>query len=143
MRPSPRCFSIIREFEGCRLESYEDVAGTWTVGYGQTGPGIVEGTRISKGVAEAMLKDTLSHLGDDLFALVGWRLNQNQYDALISFCYNVGLAAFKGSTMLKKILAYDIPGAAEEFLMWDHAAGKVIPGLTKRRQAEKMLFLSP
>jgi lysozyme len=142
MRPSPRCFQLIRDFEGCRLEAYQDVAGIWTVGYGQTGPGIVEGTRVSQGVANAMLKDTLSHLGDDLFALVGWRLNQNQYDALISFVYNVGLHAFKGSTLLKKILAYDIPGAAEEFLKWDHAGGKVVEGLTKRRQAERALFLS-
>lgn len=142
MRPSPRCFQIIRDFEGCQLEAYQDQGGVWTVGYGQTGPGIVEGTRVSKGVAEAMLKDTLAHLGDDLFSLVGWRLNQNQYDALISFVYNVGLGAFKKSTMLKDILAYRLPKAAEEFLKWNHVGGQVAEGLTKRRKAEKVLFLS-
>lgn len=142
MRPSPKCFALIKEYEGCRLDAYQDQAGVWTVGYGQTGPGIVEGTHVSQGVAEAMLKDTLSHLGDDLFALVGWRLNQNQYDALISLTYNIGLGALKNSTMLKDILAYRLPDAANEFLKWNHVSGIVNEGLTNRRQAEKTLFLS-
>lgn len=142
MRPSPKCFSLIKQFEGCRLEAYQDQAGIWTIGFGQTGFGIREGTTISPGVAEAMLKDTLSHLADDLFTLVGWRLNQNQYDALISFTYNVGLSAFKASTMLKDILAYRIPEAAEEFLRWNHVGGIVAEGLTRRREAERSLFLS-
>lgn len=142
MRPSSKCVQLIKTFEGCRLDAYQDQGGVWTVGYGQTGPGIVEGTHVSQGVAEAMLKDTLSQLGNDIYDIIGWRCNQNQYDALISLVYNIGLEAFKKSKMLQCILSYRLPEAAEEFIRWNHVSGIVNEGLTRRREAEKALFLS-
>lgn len=141
MIPSKNCISLIKQWEGCRLESYADVRGVWTIGWGTTGPGIQEGLTISQNTADAILTGHVRELGLSLTDLLGNSLSQNQFDACTCFVYNVGLPAFRTSTMLRLLKAKDFPNAALEFLKWDHVHGKVIPGLLARRQSEQALFL--
>lgn len=142
MVPSKNAIDLIKKFEGCRLEAYEDVVGVWTIGWGTTGPGIVEGLKIGQGTADAMLIGHVREIGLSLTDLVVRTLNQNQFDALICFAYNVGMNALRKSTMLKLIQAKNYKEAADQFDRWNHAGGKVVAGLTARRHAEKALFLS-
>lgn len=142
MRASGNAITLIKQFEGCKLEAYQDQAGVWTIGYGSTGPGIREGLTISQKVADGMLLGDVSWLSQDLSKLVGINVNQNGFDALVSFVYNIGLGAFKNSTMLKLILQHKIQEAALEFSKWDHVNGVVNEGLLTRRLAEQKLFLS-
>lgn len=140
MRASRNALDLIKKFESCRLQAYEDTNG-WAVGYGSTGPGITERTVISQGVAEALLKSDVGVIEQHLSPLVNLHVNQDEYDALTSLAYNVGITAIAKSTLIKKIKAGDKQGAAEEFLKWDHSNGKVLEGLSKRREAEMNLFL--
>ena len=139
-KPSQTCYNLITQWEGCRLEAYEDQGGRWTIGYGTTGPGIVEGLTISVNTAMSMMKDHANSIAQDLSHL-GLRLTQNQLDALVCFIYNIGMGAFKSSTLLKKLLAQDAYGAAEEFPRWDKVHGVDNPGLLNRRKAEQTLFM--
>lgn len=136
---------LIKRFEGCRLTAYKCPAGIWTIGYGYAQPWVTEGCVISQGWAERLLEEELTELAwaikENLPTDTG--RTHNQTYALISFVYNVGIGAFKKSTLRKKIIAGDIQAAADEFLKWDKAGGQVLPGLTKRRQAERELFLTP
>lgn len=141
MTPSKNAIDLIKHFEGCKLEAYQDSVGVWTVGFGTTGPGIVEGLTITQPTAEAMLKGHLNEIGMSLTDIVGNKLSQDKFDACISFIYNLGTGAFKKSTMLKLIKENKMAEAAEEFPKWVKAGGKTLPGLVKRRQAEKELFL--
>src|SRR5271166_24170 len=140
MRASQNALDLIKTYEGCKLQAYEDQRGVWTVGWGTTGPGINERTVVSQGVANGMLLGDVSRVSQDVSALVGINLNQNQFDAVVSLVYNIGLGAFKSSTMLKLILAHKLPEAADEFPKWDHVNGVVNPGLLGRRLAEQKLF---
>lgn len=142
VRASSQAIELIKRFEGCRLTAYEDQGGVWTVGWGTTGPGINERTTVSQGVANGMLLGDISRVSQDISQLVGIAVNQNQFDALVSFVYNLGIGAFKSSTLLKLILAYKKQEAADEILRWDHINGVVIPGLLFRREAERALFLT-
>lgn len=142
MRASQNALDLIKQFEGCKLQAYEDQAGVWTVGWGTTGPGITERTTVSQGVANGMLLGDVSRVSQDLSQLVGINVNQNQFDALVSLVYNIGLGAFKSSTMLKLVLKHDLVGAAGEFPKWDHVNGTVSSGLLERRLAEQKLFLN-
>ncbi len=142
MRASKKAIDLIKSFEGCKLEAYQDGGGVWTIGYGTTGLGIVEGLKISQPVANGMLLDYVGNVSEQVSSIVKMRCNQNQFDALVCFTYNLGFGALKGSTLLKKILISDMAGAAEEFHKWNHDNGKVVAGLTRRREAEKALFLS-
>lgn len=140
MRASQNAVDMIKRFEGCRLESYQDQGGVWTIGWGSTGPGIRENLKISQRVADGMLLGDIGWLSQDLAQLVGISLNQNAFDACMSLVYNIGLGAFKSSTMLKLILQHKLSLAAEEFPKWDHVQGVVSPGLLARRLAEQTLF---
>lgn len=140
MIPSKNCISLIKQWEGCRLESYADVGGVITVGWGTTGPGLQEGLIISQNTADAMLTGHIREIGLSLTDLVGNSLSQNQFDACTCFVYNIGFPAFKSSTILKLLKSKDFKNAALEFLKWDHVHGVVVPGLLARRQAEKDLF---
>lgn len=139
---------LIAKFEGLRLQPYKDSAGIPTIGYGTTWyPTGVKVTMsdqsITKEQAESYLRYALGVTEKALDRLVGASLNANQHAALLSFVYNIGVAAFGASTLLKKLNRGDYQGAAEEFMRWDHAGGVEIEGLKKRRKAEAMLFTTP
>lgn len=131
--------SLIKDFEGLELTAYKDIVGVWTIGYGHTKTAR-PGMSITKDEAEGLLRDDLAWVEDTINTNVKIELTQDQYDALASFIYNVGAGAFKRSTMLRKLNAGDVVGAAAEFKRWNKAGGKAIRGLTRRRKAEEAWF---
>jgi len=133
---------LIKDFEGCELKSYKDIVGVWTVGYGCTGPGIGDGMVITKQEAENMLRRHLERVEAAVERMVTVPLTQGEFDALCSFCYNLGEGALQKSTLLRKLNASDYDGAADEFQRWNKAGGNEVAGLTRRRQAERRLFES-
>lgn len=136
---------LIKAAEGCEFTAYPD-PGTggdpWTIGYGHTGPEVKPGLTITQAIANAYLALDCAKFEKAVSGMVTIPVTDNQFSALVSFAYNVGPGNLKASTLLKKLNAKDIPGAADEFLKWNKAAGKVLAGLTKRREAERKLFLS-
>jgi lysozyme len=133
--------SLIKKFEGCRLTAYKCPAGVWTIGYGHTGQEVKRGLKITQETAERYLQNDLIVHANNVSKLVKKNLTQNQFDALVSFEYNVGYSAFKNSTMLKHLNNGNYISAAEQFDRWVHAGGVRLEGLVKRRSAEKNLFL--
>ncbi len=131
---------LIKSFEGCRLTSYQDVAGIWTIGYGHTGD-IRSGMHITKEQAENYLRTDLEKFERCINQYVSVPLTQNMFDALVSFAYNVGTGAFRKSTLLRKLNQGDTDNAAREFSRWVHAGKKICPGLVRRRKEEQKLFL--
>ena len=140
MNISEAGIQLIKKFEGCSLKAYKCPAGIWTIGYGHT-LNVNEGQTITKKQAEDLLKQDLRSFVLTVNNLVNVPLNQNQFDALVSFCYNLGSGNLKSSTLLKLLNKKDYLGAAEQFDRWVHAGGKKLSGLVKRRAAEKELFL--
>ncbi|WP_275183626.1 lysozyme [Citrobacter freundii] len=148
MQTSEKGIKNIKDFEGCSLTAYPD-PGTggapWTIGYGWTQPvdgkPIRAGMTIKQETAERLLKTGLVSYENDVSRLVKVRLTQGQFDALVSFTYNLGARSLSTSTLLRKLNAGDYAGAADEFLRWNKAGGKVLNGLTRRREAERDLFL--
>ncbi len=140
LKPSPLCLDNIRHFEGLRLKAYKCPAGVWTIGYGSTGPGITAGLTWTLDQAKDRLKKDVETFAAGVAKIAG-TCTQGQFDALVSFAYNVGLGALKSSTLLRKHLAGDYAGAAREFAKWNKAGGKVLAGLTTRRVAETALYL--
>ncbi|KEY87840.1 lysozyme [Pseudomonas capeferrum] len=141
MRISQRGLSLIKSFEGLRLQAYQDSVGVWTIGYGAT-RGVKAGMKISKEQAERMLLNDVQRFEPEVERLITSPLNQNQWDALISFTYNLGGANLESSTLRRLLNAGDYAGAAEQFPRWNKAGGKVLPGLVRRRAAERELFLA-
>ncbi|WP_431614191.1 lysozyme [Enterobacter hormaechei] len=146
MQTSDKGIALIKQFEGCKLTAYQDSVGVWTIGYGWTQPvdgkPIRAGMTIKQETAERLLKTGLVSYESDVSRLVKVGLNQDQFDALVSFTYNLGARSLSTSTLLRKLNAGDYAGAADEFLRWNKAGGKVLNGLTRRREAERALFLS-
>lgn len=143
MNISQKGVDLIKGFEGCYLTGYKDIAGVPTVGYGTTGPDIVVGMKITQEQAEQMLRDDLRGFEQAVTNLVKVGLNQNEFDALVSFTYNVGANALRNSTLLKLLNdGADRSTVANEFLRWNKVNGNSIEGLTRRRKAERELFLS-
>ena len=140
MKTSNNGINLIKEFEGCKLSSYKCPAGVWTIGYGHT-KNVKQGMKITNEHATNLLKDDLKTYEGYVNKYVKVKLNQNQFDALVSFTFNCGGGALKSSTLLKKLNKGDYTGAANELLRWNKANGKILAGLTRRRQAEKALFL--
>lgn len=149
MKATTAAVNLIVRFEGLRLDAYLDPGGTPTIGYGTTvypnGVRVKLGDGISTNEAHEFLAFDVSKFASGVSDRVaGVRLNQNQFDALVSFTYNVGLAAFAGSTMLRKLTAGDLAGAAAEFPRWNKATVggvlTVMPGLVTRRAVERALF---
>ncbi len=132
---------LIKRFEGCRLKAYRCPAGVWTIGYGHTGASVKEGLLITQHQADIILESDLTKFEE---AVEEWMpgASSNQFSALVSFAFNLGINALIKSTLRKKFLAADVGGAADEFLRWNKAGGKVLPGLVKRRKAERELFLA-
>ena len=153
MKLSSRGENLIKNFEGLRLNAYRDVAGVWTIGYGSTryhdGRPVKPGDKLTNDVqATALFINTLGQYENAVNNYVKVLLTQNQFDALVSFTYNEGTYALKGSTLLKKLNEKDSQGAADQFLLWNkitdpHSGHKVeCDTLTSRRAAERKLFLS-
>lgn len=140
MTPSEKCLELVKRFEGCKLKAYLCPANVWTIGYGTTGPEIKEGLEISQDDAENYLRRDLVRFGEEVDAAVKVNITQSQFDALVSFVYNVGPGAFRKSTMLRKLNAGDYLGAALEFPKWNRGGGVVLNGLVRRRAAEQAMF---
>jgi GH24 family phage-related lysozyme (muramidase) len=133
--------NLIKEFEGCKLTAYKCPAGVWTIGIGTT-KGVKAGQVITESQALDLLAKDLSTFEAAVTKLVKVEIRQPMFDALVSFAYNLGAGALGSSTLLKKLNARDYKGAADEFLKWDKAGGRQLAGLTRRRQAERKLFLT-
>ena len=139
---------MIESFEGCLLKASNKLDGVWTIGYGQTGnyygKRVRRGMTTTKALAHAWLRDhSIKTYEDAVTQAVKVPLNQNQFDALVSFAYNVGVGALKQSTTLRKLNAGDYAGAADALTMWTKCNGKVLAGLVRRRKEERALFLTP
>jgi lysozyme len=142
MTISEKCQQLIESFEGLRLTAYRDQGGVLTIGFGHTGPDVVEGMTITDEQAGILLLDDLETAEQAVNSAVEAPLSQHEFDALVSFVYNVGINAFKSSTLLKLLNEDEYEQAADQFPGWDHVNGIVVPGLAERRAAERALFLS-
>ena len=147
MKISAMGLELIKEFEGLSLKPYLDVVNIPTIGYGNTF--YKDGKKVTlndKPISEIEATELLSYVaqkdfGDKILQLVKVPLNQNQFDSLVSFCYNIGMGNFTKSTLLKKINQSDFRGASLEFEKWNKSGGVVLAGLVKRRLKEKALFI--
>ena len=131
--------ALIQKFEGCELEAYKCPAHVWTIGYGHT-KGVVEGMKITKEEAEQMLVDELHEYENYINKYVNVALSQNQFDALVSWVYNLGPANLTASTMLKVLNDGKYEEVPYQMKRWNKAGGKVLDGLVRRREAEALLY---
>ncbi len=135
---------IIKRNEGLRLDAYPDPAtggDPWTIGYGHTGQ-VHEGMTISQAQADAYLAEDLDKFETGVNDLIE-QATDNQFSAMVSLSYNIGLGNFEKSSVLKLHNAGEYPAAANAFLMWNKAAGRVFAGLERRRNEERTLYLTP
>jgi len=132
--------ALTKKFEGLKLTAYQDQVGRWTIGYGHTGIAVHGGLTITEEQANQLLLSDLAAAVTCVNHAITGTINQSQFDALVDFVFNLGCASLLSSTLLRLTNAGDVAGAAEQFLRWDHAGGKVVQGLLKRRQAEMNLF---
>ena len=138
MKISNDCVNLVKQFEGFEANAYKCPAGVWTIGYGHT-LNVHPNDVITEAQASKLLEEELQEYAAKVTKIVP-TANQNQFDALVSFAYNLGVNALGTSTLLKKHLKGDYTGAQAEFLRWDKANGRVLTGLTKRRQQESTLY---
>ena len=140
MRISEQGLDFIKSFEGLRLKSYQDSIGVWTIGWGHT-KGVKRGQVITRADAERFIRDDLASIERHLTADLGEDgVLQCQFDALCSFCFNLGIGAYMRSTLRKYVKAGRDADAGREFGRWVHAGGRVLPGLVRRRRAEAELY---
>jgi lysozyme len=131
---------LIKSFEGLRLKAYRCSAGVLTIGYGHTS-GVTEGQEIDEAEAERLLREDIAEFEAGVLR-VATDPTPNQFSAMVSLAFNIGLAAFGRSTVLRKHNAGDHADAAEAFMLWNKAGGRVLQGLIRRRAAERALYLS-
>ena len=141
MRTSQIGIDLIKKWEGLRLKAYLCPAGVPTIGYGHTGD-VKKGDIVTPKGAEELLRADLRRFEEGVSRLVRVKLNQGQFDALVSFSYNLGLGALSRSTLLKRVNKGDYYYAANEFLKWTRAGGKILKGLVARRKEERDLFIT-
>lgn len=139
---------LIKSFEGFRAKAYLDPVGIWTIGYGTTaaaGIGVTPhtGLTITEAQGSAFLASALDKFSAQIKPLIAHPISENQWAACLSLAYNIGPGAFGKSTVLRKINAGDMAGAADAILLWNKAGGNVLNGLVRRRAAERELFLTP
>jgi len=142
-RTSDRGQGLIHTFEGYRHTAYLDPVGVWTIGYGTTvsdGTPVQKGDRVTPSEAERLFRNDLGRFEKAVSALITVPLTQHQFDALVSFAYNVGVNALRTSTLRRKLNAGLYDEAADQFLRWNKGGGRVLAGLTRRRKAERLLF---
>jgi GH24 family phage-related lysozyme (muramidase) len=153
MMPSQSCTKLIQQFEGCAKKNpdgtfaaYPDPGSggdPWTIGWGSTGADIKKGVTWTQQQCDDRFSAHVDEFGAKVAAALGGAATtQHQFDAMVSFAYNVGVGNFQSSTLLRKHKAGDYAGAAAEFVKWNKAAGKVMAGLTRRRAAEAALYAS-
>jgi|TARA_B100000035_G_C20572006_1_gene367222 lysozyme len=140
LKTSAEGLSLIKKFEGCELYAYQCSAGVWTIGYGHT-KDVEPGMQITKEDAEEMLVEELHEYESYINDFVTAPLSQNQFDALVSWVYNLGPANLKSSTMLKVLNAGNYDEVPAQMKRWNKAGGKRLEGLIRRREAESLLFL--
>lgn len=140
MKTSVEGLALIKKFEGLELEAYKCAAGVWTIGYGHT-KDVQEGDVWSESHADHMLEVELEEFEGYINNNVTAPLSQNQFDALVSWVYNLGPANLKASTMLKVLNSGDYEGVPAQIKRWNKAGGKVLEGLIRRREAEALLFI--
>jgi lysozyme len=143
MQTNNEGLNLLHSFEGCKLESYQDIVGVWTIGYGTTGPDIVKGLKWTQQQVDDRFKKDLAKFESGVSAAVKVPMTSNQFSALVCFAYNVGIQAMAGSTLVKLLNSGKTAEAADQFLRWNKAGGKEVKGLTRRREAERALFLKP
>jgi lysozyme len=139
---SKKGLQLTEKYEGCRLEAYLDQVGIPTIGYGHT-RGVKLGDTCTQEQAEQWLHEDIAIAEADVNSHVYVPLTQGMFDALVDFCFNLGCAALNKSTLLHLINSNDLANAANEFSKWDHAGGKVVAGLLRRRLDERTEFLHP
>ena len=142
MKTSPRGVKLITDFEGFRANAYPDVGSVWTIGYGFT-KGVKKGDKITRAEADARLREELTEYERGVLRACKVEPNQNQFDALVCFAFNVGVAGMSRSSVIKAHNRGDFQAAARAFGLWNRAGGKVWAGLTRRRAAEAALYLTP
>ncbi|HEJ7189530.1 lysozyme [Serratia marcescens] len=146
MQISKSGIELIKRFEGLRVKAYQDSVGVWTIGYGWTQP--VDGKKVGPGMqidqatADRLLKCGVVQYEQGVNQLVKVKITQGQFDALVSFAYNLGLRSLSTSTLLKKLNDGDKQGAANQFGRWVNSGVKRLDGLVARRAVEREMFLS-
>ena len=139
MKTSLEGINLIKHFEGCELEAYKCPAGVWTIGYGHI-KGVQQGDVITEQQADDMLVEELEEYENYIHKYVAVPLDQNQFDALVSWVFNLGAGNLAASTLLKVLNAGSYDEVPAQIMRWNKAGGKVLEGLTRRRQAEADLF---
>ena len=137
-----KVINLIKQFEGFRSSPYRCPGGRLTIGFGHIGPDVVPGLKVTEEEAEVLLRKDLELVERAMEPMIFVELSDNQFSACASLTYNIGISAFRHSTLLKKINDGDLPGAAMEFLKWDKVNGIPVPGLLKRRKVERDVFHS-
>ena len=144
MRASLKGVELIKHFEGCRLDAYLCPASVWTIGYGHTGKvdgkTIQAGMKIPQNKATELLREDMAEFEKHVLHLIDVPLTQNQFDALVSFSFNVGAGALKNSTLRKLLNQGKYKEVPAQLGRWNKAKGKVLAGLTRRRKAEGVLW---
>mgnify|MGYP003134320746 CR=1 FL=1 len=139
MKISQEGIALIKKFEGCELESYQDSVGVWTIGYGHT-KDVKEGDKINQDEAEHLLVEEMPEYEGYINSLVKAPLKQCQFDSLCSWVYNLGPTNLKNSTLLTVLNQDRYEDVPREIKRWNKAGGKVLDGLVRRREAEALLF---
>lgn len=147
MKLTEKGINLIKEFEGLRLTAYRDSVGVWTIGYGNTfyedGSTVKQGDKITQERAGSLFRSILDKFADQVCNSLTNpdRVSDAQFSSMVSLAYNIGVGAFKGSTLLRKVNANPCdPTIPDEFIRWNKAGGKVLNGLTRRRKAEADLY---
>ena len=144
METGQKGINLIKKYEGLALKAYLCPANVLTIGYGHTGKDVIPDMQINEVTAEQILKKDLEKFEKAVDRLVTSKINQNQFDALVSFTFNLGEGNLKSSTLLKKINANPSDKSiGAEFLKWNKGGGRVLSGLTKRRASEVDLYFKP
>ena len=138
MRTSPHGIALIKHFEGCETKAYQCSANVWTIGYGHT-RGVREGDEITEDKAEYLLLEDLKHFEGYVDRLVEVSLNQDQFDALVSWTFNLGPTNLKESTLLEKLNAGHYEEVPAQMARWNRSNGEILEGLKRRRAAEGLL----
>ena len=151
MKLSKQGADMIKGFEGCVLKAYRCPANVLTIGYGHTGPDVTKGLLWTQQQADEAFAADVERFERGVSTAVGhaiwceavepYAVEQDRFDALVSLAFNIGMQAFHKSTLLKRLMACDLDGAAEQFTVWNKAKGKFNPGLLARRTKEMRIFL--
>ena len=140
MKISDKGIELIKHFEGCELHAYKDIVGVGTIGYGHTGSDVAEGQTVTEEEAEEILRKDLTKFEDYVKNYVECELNQEQFDALVAWTFNLGPGNLKSSTLLKRLNENDYDDVPNQIRRWNRAGGEVVSGLVRRRNSEAHLF---